>query len=66
MAKTENNGKNKKKRGKGFFRLILILLIFSLGVFVGIHRRVILAWIKGEDGPEPPEGHCRCPFLKKK
>ena len=47
------NEKKTKKRSKW-------PIIFSIGVMVGIHRRVILAWIKGEELPEMPEGHC-CP-----
>ena len=54
------NEKKTKKRSTWPVRFIIVLIIFSIGVMVGIHRRVILAWIKGEALPEMPEGHC-CP-----
>ncbi len=39
-------------------KLLLVLFLVALGFFLGVHRRVILAKIKGEELPEPPEGHC--------
>ena len=34
-----------------------ILFAFAAGVFVGIHHRVIRAWLRGEPLPELPENH---------
>ena len=34
------------------------LFVFSIGVFAGIHWRVILALIKKGEIPEAPKGHC--------
>ena len=39
-------------------KLLLVLCLVGFGFFLGVHRRVILAKIKGEELPEPPEGHC--------
>ena len=43
-------------------KLLLVLCLVGFGVFLGVHRRVILAKIKGEELPEAPEG---CPAHKK-
>ena len=37
---------------------LLALCLLGLGFFLGVHRRVILAKLKGEEPPEAPEGHC--------
>ena len=39
-------------------KLLLVLCLVGFGFFLGVHRRVILAKLKGEELPEPPEGHC--------
>lgn len=58
----EQKKKAKKKAKKRLKKLLRITFcgigLFSLGVFVGVHRKVILAAIKGEELPEPPKGHC--------
>ena len=38
-------------------KLLLVLCLVGFGFFLGVHRRVILAKLKGEELPEPPEGH---------
>ena len=59
--------KLKKKIRKTVSRIIRGILwtgfVLCLGVFIGIHRNVIKAWLKGEELPEMPAGHCHC--LKK-
>ena len=53
--------KLKKKARKRIRRIIRTIFwtIFVLwvGIFIGIHRRVILAAIKGEEFPTPPASH---------
>ena len=44
---------------------IIVIAIASViasatAVFLIIHRRVIMAWIKGEELPEPPKWHPFC------
>ena len=50
--------KKKRKRRRRLRRIFAALFLFMLGIFVGIHRRVIIAAIKGEELPTPPPGHC--------
>ena len=38
-------------------KLLLVLCLVGFGFFLGVHRRVILAKLKDEELPEPPEGH---------
>ena len=56
--------KLKKKVRKTVRRMIRGLLwtgfVLCLGIFIGIHRNVIKAWMKGEELPEMPAGHCHC------
>ncbi len=47
-----------RKRSKWPVRFIIALIIFATGVIVGIHWKVLLAWIKGEEILPAPEGHC--------
>ena len=37
--------------------------VLCLGMWIGIHRNVIRAWLKGEELPKMPAGHFHC--LKK-
>lgn len=39
--------------------LIMSCLMLSLGFFLGVHRSVIKAYLKGEELPESPHSHCR-------
>ena len=58
-AEKQKLKKKAKKRVKGIiFRLFGTLFVFSIGVFAGIHWRVILALIMKRNMPEAPEGHC--------
>ncbi len=41
-------------------KLVCVLLIACLGAWVYIHRRVILAVIKGEEPPVAPSWHFWC------
>ena len=46
-------------------KLIYALLVISLGCFIGIHRRVIKAWLTESEMPEAPEWHSKfCHGLK--
>ena len=56
--KAEKELKKWKRRAKKSF--IHSLLLFSAGVLVGIHYKVILALIKGEELPEAPAWHTWC------
>lgn len=38
--------------------LIMGSLLFCLGFLVGVHRKVIKAYIKGEEMPESPHKWC--------
>ena len=38
-------------------KLVCVLLTAGVGALVFIHRRVILATIKGEEAPEAPSWH---------
>lgn len=40
--------------------LPLMVLLCTLAGFVYVHRRVILALIRGEELPEPPAWHVWC------
>ena len=54
--------KLKKKVKKTVRRMIRGILwtgfALCLGIFIGIHRNVIKAWLKGEEMPAAPAGHC--------
>lgn len=50
--------KAKKKRKRILRGIFCGAALFSLGIFVGVHRRVILAYLKGEELPEAPKSHC--------
>ena len=50
--------KKKRKMRRRVRRIFAGLFLFLLGVFVGIHRRVIIAAVKGEELPTPPAEHC--------
>lgn len=56
--------KLKKKVRKTVWKIIRGILwtcfVLSLGVFIGIHRNVIKAWILGGEMPELPKGHGHC------
>ena len=56
--------KLKKKVRKTVWKIIRGILwtcfVLSLGVFIGIHRNVIKAWILGGEMPELPAGHRHC------
>ena len=57
-------GQAKRRRRKRVLRAVLrilgALLLLTAGCFGGIHRRVILAWIRKEPLPEPPAWHAWC------
>ena len=61
--------KLKKKVRKTVRRIIRGILwtgfVLCLGMFIGIHRNVIRAWIKGEELPKMPAGHFHCHCRKK-
>ncbi len=63
MAKTE---KKKKSFLKRVFKILFILMVFAVGVLVGIHWRVFRALIRGEELPKMPENHIACPLCKLK
>lgn len=46
------------------WKIILIVIASVIAsvsaAFLVIHRRVILAWIRGEELPEPPKWHPHC------
>lgn len=50
----------RKRARRARRRFFIGVLLFLLGVFAGIHWRVILAYVKGEPLPEPPEWHTWC------
>lgn len=54
------------KLGKFLFRALVTALCCWLTYMVFVHRKVIIAAIKGEPLPERPEGKCRPRFCKKK
>ena len=60
VEKEKNKMKRKaKKKLKRILRGIMCgTLLFCAGIFVGIHRKVILAYLKGEELPEAPTNHC--------
>ena len=58
-AEKQKLKKKAKKRVKStVFRIFGTLFVFSIGVFVGMHWRVIMALITKGDMPEVPKGHC--------
>lgn len=59
-AKKKAKKEARKKARRARRRVILGILLFCAGVFVGVHWRVIAALIKGEELPEPPEWHFWC------
>ena len=68
--KAEKEKKKLKKKVKKTVRRIIRGILWTgfvlcLGIFVGIHRNVIKAWIKGEEMPKVPAGHCPCHCWKK-
>ena len=50
--------RRKKRLRKRLRRIFRGIFLFLAGVFVGIHWRVIRAYIKGEELPAAPAGHC--------
>ena len=38
-------------------KLIYAMVLISLGFWIGIHRRVIKAWMIGSEMPEAPASH---------
>ena len=54
--------KRKKKLKRAVRRIVFGVLggtcLLCTGYFLGVHHRVIEAWIKGEELPAPPKGHC--------
>ena len=56
--------KAKKKIRKTAGRIVRGILwtglVLCCGIWIGIHRNVIRAWLKGEALPELPPGHCHC------
>ena len=58
-AEKQKLKKKAKKRVRSFiFKIFGTCFVFSLGVFAGIHWRVIRALIMKTELPELPEGHC--------
>ena len=53
------------KVGKFLFWALVTAFCCCLAYMVFVHRRVIIAAIKGEPLPEPPAWHKGHPFLKK-
>lgn len=58
----EDKKKKAKKKAKRRLRRILFCLcgglcLLGTGYFLGVHRRVIAAYLKGEVLPKAPEGH---------
>ena len=53
--------KRKKKLKKAIRRAVCAVcggaLMLGLGYFLGVHHRVIAAYIKGEKPPKAPKGH---------
>ena len=63
--KAEKEKKKLKKKVKKTVRRIIRGIFWTgfvlcCGGFIGIHRNVIKAWLKGEELPEMPAGHCHC------
>ena len=54
------------KVGKFLFWALVTAFCCCLTYMVFVHRHVIIAAIKGESLPEPPEGKCCHRFCKKK
>lgn len=59
----EKQKKKVEKKAKRIIRHVLLGSLFGVfllctGYFLGVHHRVLAAWIKGEDLPEAPIGHC--------
>ena len=53
--------KKAKKTARRIIRGILWTgLVLCLGMFIGVHRNVIRAWLKGGELPKVPAGHCHC------
>jgi hypothetical protein len=58
-AEKQKLKKKAKKRVKSvIFRIFGTVVVFCIGVFAGIHWRVILALIKKGEIPEAPKDHC--------
>ncbi len=56
MKKCENKSETKCCCRKILLRCFLL----CLGCFLGVHRKVILAYIKGEELPKAPTWHFWC------
>ncbi len=54
------------KVGKFLFWALITALCLCVSYMVFVHRRVIIAAIKGEPLPERPDGKCRPGSCKKK
>ena len=54
--KTKKNLKRKLRRAVGCVCGGAFLL--GTGYFLGVHHRVIAAYLKGEELPPAPKGHC--------
>jgi len=54
--------KRKKKLKRAIRRVIGCVcggaVMLGLGYFLGVHHRVIAAYLKGEKPPKAPHGHC--------
>ena len=54
--------KKAKKKVKKTVKKVVVgtlcgLCLLCTGYFLGVHHRVIAAYIKGEELPKPPKGH---------
>ena len=61
IAEHEKNRLKKKasRKVKRFFAGIGCgVALLGTGYFLGVHRKVIKALIKGEEPPKAPKGHC--------
>lgn len=59
-AKKKAKKEARKRARKARRRVLLGILLFCSGLFIGVHWRVIAALIKGEELPEPPQWHTWC------
>ena len=61
--KAEKEKKKLKKKAKKTMRRIIRTILWTgfvlcCGIFIGVHRNVIKAWIEGGEMPEAPVNHC--------
>ena len=65
LDQNDERKSTKKKLRKCLCHITIGIILFLLGMFIGIHWKVIFAMIKGEDLPKAPEEHCHH-FCRKK